>query len=144
VIERDDSETIIDSPADFPDSGEMSKRKISHVLEPMIRATIVTPDEFTGGVMELCAVRDMVFVTLSEALMFKIAGNRSREESRSLSSIWTAMQHPPRADSGLAWSISFLYQVSSAASIAISNLSHLDMLASTMKKLAGSRAIWSR
>lgn len=55
LVHRDGSETRIDNPADFPEAGEMMKRKITHVLEPMIRATIIAPDEYTGPIMELCA-----------------------------------------------------------------------------------------
>ena len=57
MIGRDGIETAINNPADFPDSGEVIKRKISEILEPMIRATIVAPDEYTGAIMDLCTVR---------------------------------------------------------------------------------------
>lgn len=56
VIERDGSETPINNPGDFPDAPEFMRRKIQSVQEPLIRATIITPDEYTGPLMELCAV----------------------------------------------------------------------------------------
>jgi GTP-binding protein LepA len=42
----------VHSPAEMPDSGE-----IEEILEPYIRATIVTPTEYVGAVMELCQGR---------------------------------------------------------------------------------------
>ncbi|CAD6583124.1 MAG: Translation factor guf1 mitochondrial [Cyphobasidiales sp. Tagirdzhanova-0007] len=57
LIEKSGSETSIDNPADFPDPGEMLKRKITTILEPMIRATIVSPEEHTGAIMDLCAAQ---------------------------------------------------------------------------------------
>lgn len=43
VIYKDGSEKTIDNPADFPDPGGLLK--VTQVMEPMIRATIVAPDE---------------------------------------------------------------------------------------------------
>ena len=57
VIDRNGEERIIDNPSDFPSPAELSKAHYRKVLEPTIRANIITPDEFTGPVMELCAVR---------------------------------------------------------------------------------------
>jgi GTP-binding protein LepA len=46
-------ETVeVHSPAEMPDPGE-----IEEILEPYIRATIVTPTEYVGAVMELCQAR---------------------------------------------------------------------------------------
>jgi GTP-binding protein LepA len=42
----------VHSPAEMPDPGE-----IEEILEPYIRATIVTPTEYVGAVMELCQGR---------------------------------------------------------------------------------------
>ena len=58
VVDRHGKETSIDNPEDFPHPGAIGRAAIAHVLEPTIRATIITPDEFTGPVMELCAVSD--------------------------------------------------------------------------------------
>jgi GTP-binding protein LepA len=46
-------ETVeVHSPAEMPDPGE-----IEEIFEPYIRATIVTPTEYVGAVMELCQAR---------------------------------------------------------------------------------------
>ncbi|GAA5858517.1 hypothetical protein JCM1840_001239 [Sporobolomyces johnsonii] len=52
IIYKNGKEQTIDNPADFPDPGGMMK--VAQVLEPMIRATIVAPDEFTGPIINLC------------------------------------------------------------------------------------------
>ncbi|BGP46851.1 Translation factor guf1 mitochondrial [Rhodotorula kratochvilovae] len=49
---RDGSERTIDNPADFPDPGGLLK--VTQIQEPMIRATIVAPDEYTGAIINLC------------------------------------------------------------------------------------------
>ncbi len=48
VVMDDGSESIVTNPSEFP-SG-----KIREVHEPVVRATVLTPTEFTGTVMELC------------------------------------------------------------------------------------------
>ncbi|BGP06859.1 Translation factor guf1 mitochondrial [Rhodotorula toruloides] len=52
LVFKDGTEKTIDNPADFPDPS--SQIKVAEVLEPMIRATIVTPDEYTGPIINLC------------------------------------------------------------------------------------------
>lgn len=42
-------ETMIDNPTEFPDPGI-----IDQVEEPYIRATIITPSDYLGGIMNLC------------------------------------------------------------------------------------------
>ncbi|KEI37607.1 uncharacterized protein L969DRAFT_96134 [Mixia osmundae IAM 14324] len=55
VIYKKGTEEMIDSPNDFPEVKLMSSGGIiDHIEEPIIRATIVTPDEFVGPVMVLC------------------------------------------------------------------------------------------
>ncbi|GAA5828334.1 hypothetical protein JCM11251_006202 [Rhodosporidiobolus azoricus] len=49
---KDGTEKIIDNPADFPDPGGLLK--VTQIMEPMIRATIVAPDEYLGPIMNLC------------------------------------------------------------------------------------------
>ena len=39
----------VDNPADMPDPG-----RIERIEEPMVRATIITPTEYVGAIMELC------------------------------------------------------------------------------------------
>ncbi|BGP54534.1 Translation factor guf1 mitochondrial [Rhodotorula sphaerocarpa] len=49
---KDGTQKTIDNPADFPDPGGLLK--VASVEEPMIRATIVAPDEYMGPIMSLC------------------------------------------------------------------------------------------
>jgi GTP-binding protein LepA len=49
---RGDEIVEVHSPSEMPDPGE-----IEEILEPYIRATIVTPNEYVGAVMELCQGR---------------------------------------------------------------------------------------
>jgi GTP-binding protein LepA len=59
----DGSSTVVHSPSDMPDRAE-----IAAIEEPYIRATILTPKEHVGAVMELCQERrgahvDMTFLS---------------------------------------------------------------------------------
>ncbi len=51
VIMEDGTEHIVTNPSEFP-SG-----KIREVYEPTVRATVLTPNEFVGSIMELCQSR---------------------------------------------------------------------------------------
>ena len=51
VITEDGTEVRVDNPSEFPEG------KISEVREPVVNATILTPTEFTGTIMELCQDR---------------------------------------------------------------------------------------
>ncbi|HLR56592.1 MAG TPA: translation elongation factor 4 [Beutenbergiaceae bacterium] len=51
VTMEDGTEVEVTNPSEFPEG------KISSVLEPMVKATILTPSEFVGQVMELCQGR---------------------------------------------------------------------------------------
>ena len=51
VVTEDGTEVRVDNPSEFPEG------KISEVHEPVVTATILTPTEFTGTVMELCQDR---------------------------------------------------------------------------------------
>ena len=51
VVMDDGSEHVVTNPSEFP-SG-----KISEVYEPVVRSTILTPNEFVGAIMELCQTR---------------------------------------------------------------------------------------
>ena len=48
----DGSELDVDNPTELPDPS-----RIDHIDEPMLEATIITPSEYTGTVMELCQSR---------------------------------------------------------------------------------------
>jgi GTP-binding protein LepA len=47
---------IIDNPTNFPDSGSIQLAE-----EPMIKAAILSPEEFVGNIMELCQNRRGIF-----------------------------------------------------------------------------------
>ncbi len=51
VTMEDDTEVEVTNPSEFPEG------KIKSVLEPMVKATILTPSEFVGQIMELCQGR---------------------------------------------------------------------------------------
>ncbi len=48
----DGTELDVDNPTELPDAS-----RIDHIDEPMLAATIITPTEYTGTVMELCQTR---------------------------------------------------------------------------------------
>ncbi len=52
VYLRDGSELDLENPADMPDV-----TKIASIEEPWVRATIMMPDKYMGGIMSLCAAR---------------------------------------------------------------------------------------
>ena len=52
VTLTDDSEIEVHIPSDFPDPG-----RIAEIREPMIEASILTPKEYIGPIMELCQER---------------------------------------------------------------------------------------
>ena len=51
VVMEDGSEHTVHNPSEYPDG------KIAEVFEPMVRATILTPSEYIGTVLELCQSR---------------------------------------------------------------------------------------
>lgn len=56
MILKDGTEQLINSPAEFPAHDDPNlQRLLQEIQEPMIEATIIAPDEYSGGVMELCA-----------------------------------------------------------------------------------------
>jgi len=48
---EDGSEAVVTNPSEYPTG------KVAQVLEPVVRATVLTPAEFIGAVMELCQQR---------------------------------------------------------------------------------------
>ncbi|GAA3234922.1 translation elongation factor 4 [Actinocorallia longicatena] len=52
VIMESGAEHIVTNPSEYPSEG-----KISKVFEPVVRATVLTPSEFIGTIMELCQGR---------------------------------------------------------------------------------------
>ncbi|HEX5334257.1 MAG TPA: translation elongation factor 4 [Propionicimonas sp.] len=51
VVMEDGTEHIVTNPSEYPEG------KISEVHEPVVRATILTPTDYIGTVMELCQAR---------------------------------------------------------------------------------------
>ncbi len=56
ITKKDGSEIFIDNPSNYPSSDE-----IEAACEPMVKAVLITPTEFVGGIMELCQDRRGVF-----------------------------------------------------------------------------------
>jgi GTP-binding protein LepA len=51
VFTEDATETVVTNPSEFPDG------KIAEIHEPVVRATVLVPNEYVGAVMELCQSR---------------------------------------------------------------------------------------
>jgi GTP-binding protein LepA len=51
VIMEDDAEHVVTNPSEFPTG------KVARVFEPVVRATVLTPNDYVGAIMELCQGR---------------------------------------------------------------------------------------
>jgi GTP-binding protein LepA len=51
VVMEDGDEHVVTNPSEFPTG------KVAQVHEPVVRATVITPSEYIGAVMELCQAR---------------------------------------------------------------------------------------
>ena len=51
VIKDDGSELVVTNPSEFPEG------KIAQIFEPIVKSTLILPNEFVGTVMELCQHR---------------------------------------------------------------------------------------
>jgi GTP-binding protein LepA len=51
VILDDEKELIVTNPSEYPNG------KVREVFEPMVKATVISPSEFIGSIMELCQSR---------------------------------------------------------------------------------------
>jgi len=51
VLKEDGSEHVVTNPSEFPTG------KIAEVYEPVVRATILSPSEYVGAIMDLCQTR---------------------------------------------------------------------------------------
>ena len=65
VILTDQKVIEIDNPAMLPDAS-----KVDHIEEPIVKATIITPAEYVGNIMELCqfkrgTFKDMQYISTS-------------------------------------------------------------------------------
>ena len=52
IVRKNGEVTMIDNPSNFPSSDEIDVAE-----EPMVKASIITPTEYVGGLMELCQDR---------------------------------------------------------------------------------------
>ena len=52
IVRKNGEVTMIDNPSNFPTSDEIDVAE-----EPMVKASIITPSEYVGGLMELCQDR---------------------------------------------------------------------------------------
>ena len=59
ITKRTGEKIRIDNPSNFPTVDE-----IETAYEPMVKASIITPTEFVGGLMELCQDRRGVFIDM--------------------------------------------------------------------------------
>ncbi|WP_246311337.1 translation elongation factor 4 [Changpingibacter yushuensis] len=51
VVTDDGTEVTVTNPSEFPDG------KASHIFEPIVKATLLTPSDYVGTLMELCQQR---------------------------------------------------------------------------------------
>jgi GTP-binding protein LepA len=75
VHKTDGSVLELHNPADYPDPSQ-----IDHVEEPWIKATILVPDEFLGGVLQLCTDKrgvqqDLTYVGNRAMLVYRLPLN---------------------------------------------------------------------
>ena len=57
VVMDSGQEIRVTNPSDFPGGSEPGKGKVDHVYEPVVRATVISPAEYIGTIMELCQGR---------------------------------------------------------------------------------------
>ena len=60
IDKKDGSTVMIDNPANYPLVDE-----IETAYEPMVKASIITPSDYIGGIMELCQDRRGVFIDMT-------------------------------------------------------------------------------
>ncbi|MBR5322866.1 MAG: translation elongation factor 4 [Clostridia bacterium] len=60
IDKKDGSTVMIDNPANYPLVDE-----IETAYEPMVKASIITPSEYIGGIMDLCQDRRGVFIDMT-------------------------------------------------------------------------------
>ncbi len=59
IDKKDGSTIMIDNPSNYPTGDEIEKS-----YEPMVKASIITPIDYVGGIMDLCQDRRGVFVDM--------------------------------------------------------------------------------
>ncbi|KAK7054639.1 Translation factor guf1 mitochondrial [Paramarasmius palmivorus] len=53
VVYRDGKETFVSNPTEFPDAGDPAS-KVKEIQEPIVKASIIVPEEYFGDMMDLC------------------------------------------------------------------------------------------
>lgn len=59
ITKRNNEVIYIDNPSNYPSPDE-----IEFAAEPMVKASVITPTEFVGGIMDLCQDRRGVFIDM--------------------------------------------------------------------------------
>ncbi len=57
VVMDSGQEIRVTNPSDFPGGSEPGQGKVDRVYEPVVRATVISPAEYIGTIMELCQSR---------------------------------------------------------------------------------------
>lgn len=60
VIKTDGEELEIDNPTNLPETSE-----IDYMMEPIVKASIMTPKEYVGSIMELCQERRGTYIDMT-------------------------------------------------------------------------------
>ncbi len=60
VIKTDGTTLIIDNPTNLPEPSE-----IDYMMEPIVKASIMTPKEYVGSIMELCQERRGTYIDMT-------------------------------------------------------------------------------
>ncbi len=60
VIKTNGDELAIDNPTNLPEASE-----IDYMMEPIVRATIMTPKEYVGSIMDLCQERRGTYIDMT-------------------------------------------------------------------------------
>jgi GTP-binding protein LepA len=59
VTKRNGEEVLVDNPSNYPTPDE-----IEAAYEPLVKASIITPTEYVGGLMDLCQDRRGIFIDM--------------------------------------------------------------------------------
>ena len=59
ILKRSGEEVFVDNPANYPSPDE-----IDTAFEPFVKASIITPSDFLGGIMDLCKERRGIFLDM--------------------------------------------------------------------------------
>jgi elongation factor 4 len=73
VVWKDGTETILSNPNEFPDADKTFSR-VAALQEPYVTATIASPEEYLGKVIELCELnrgeqKELTFFTATQVLL---------------------------------------------------------------------------